>query len=440
MSVKGRKTARFGAAALVAAVILLSYVETAHARVYGVLAAASRTEAADRPVLEGVANDLLAMREALLARGAEDEDIVRLLDAGGNGAKAASRKEILQALAEAAEKAMTGDQVVVYLSGHGGQTADNKALSEADGLDELFLAFGPQAISDDEIGEALDRIRAKGADVLFIGDFCHAGDSVRGEAVRVAPANFALSAEIEGSAVRGRLTAIFASPANRAAMQSVGPVWASPEERRVQSVLTMYVSAALRDTNVATYRDLKNSIVVGVAAHADAFPWMRRNLASPQFEGDLDAKVLLPGRSAAMSGPWPVRFEAGMTELALGHGALDGLASGDVLSFWQEGAGDAEPKLVFHGRVAVAGPAHAQVVPEPVNGAASGSWTNLTDRYGAALDYTTVLTARRTTVSRAFDPREVLRAAARGQPDPKSANIAKALSLDIAAWRPEGGC
>ncbi len=429
-------------AAFAAGSLMLFAPGHADARIFGVLAAASRTEVLQRPILEGAPNDILAMQQALLARGAAEGDILRLLDGGGEGLEAASRAGILTALAAAAAQAGEGDQVVVYLSGHGGQAVDGDALSEADGLDEIFLAFGREALSDDDIGLALDRIRATGADVLFIGDFCHSGDSVRGG--EPAPrTQLVLTAEgaRETGAVRGRLTAIYAAPANRAALQSVGPVWAAEADQRVQSVLTMYAAAALADAGVVTYRDLRNRIVTGVSAHGEAFPWLRRNLAPPQFEGDLDALVLAPRRSAALDGPWPVRFEPGAQEITLGYGALDGLAEGDVLSLWQDDPAGEGRALVLYGRVVLAGPAHVRVAPASADGALLDRWPDARDRHGGPLDYAATLMARRMQpFAGPLDTRAVLHRVANQTADAASVEIAAGLKLDLASWAPPGGC
>src|SRR5690606_19996963 len=82
------------------------------------------------------------------------------------------------------------DFVYLHLSGHGAQQPERKAGDETDGLDEIFLpvdiqkwadrASGvPNALVDDEIRDALDAIRAKGAFVWVVFDCCHSGTATR---------------------------------------------------------------------------------------------------------------------------------------------------------------------------------------------------------------------------------------------------------------------
>ena len=86
------------------------------------------------------------------------------------------------------------DQVVIVMSGHGAQVPvpennDFRKNPEPDGLDEVFLpadvkSWTPSGVEnsivDDEIGQWLDRLRSKGADVWIVFDCCHSGTMTRG--------------------------------------------------------------------------------------------------------------------------------------------------------------------------------------------------------------------------------------------------------------------
>ena len=102
---------------------------------------------------------------------------------------------ILAQLERLALEAGTGDQVIVYLAGHGSQQRVRKLKTEEepDGLEELFLPADvrpaekdqghvPNSIRDDELGMHARAIRDKGADVWLIVDACHSGTLLRGGA------------------------------------------------------------------------------------------------------------------------------------------------------------------------------------------------------------------------------------------------------------------
>lgn len=136
--------------------------------------------------LRGPANDVRLLRDVLRAR--EVEDIVVLAD-GVKDAGVPTRSAILVALDALAARSEEGDFVYIHLSGHGTRQADLNG-DETDGLDEVFLpadtaraAAGgttiPNALVDDEIGAAVSRLRAKGADVWLVLDACHAGTGSR---------------------------------------------------------------------------------------------------------------------------------------------------------------------------------------------------------------------------------------------------------------------
>jgi Caspase domain len=146
--------------------------------------------------LRGPANDVSLMRDVLMDRFGFDEERIRTLTedskAHGRPIKAMIAKE-LERLAEIVEE---GDRVVILLSGHGSQQPDNDPGNpddpEPDGLDEIFCPadidfaadedrpFVANALTDDELREAIDRIRAKGGFAWVIVDSCHSGSAVRG--------------------------------------------------------------------------------------------------------------------------------------------------------------------------------------------------------------------------------------------------------------------
>jgi hypothetical protein len=101
-----------------------------------------------------------------------------------------SRQAIVDALAAVAKKTRRGDFVYIQMGGHGIQQPAADVKSEPDGLDETFLPNDitdwvdrtkgiPNALPDDDLGAALDAIRATGAFVWIVMDCCHSGTATR---------------------------------------------------------------------------------------------------------------------------------------------------------------------------------------------------------------------------------------------------------------------
>src|SRR5207249_569552 len=91
-------------------------------------------------------------------------------------------------------------QIVILLSGHGTQIPIPESQTdpldpknpEPDGLDEVFLPSDAELwdngtmkriVKDDHLGEWLDQMRDRGADVWLLCDCCHSGTMSRGEEV-----------------------------------------------------------------------------------------------------------------------------------------------------------------------------------------------------------------------------------------------------------------
>ncbi len=161
-----------------------------HALLIGVSGYPSLPQA-DR--LIGPANDVRLIRAALLRQGVRSSSIRILADGVSGSIGLPTRREILAALADLEFRAEAGDWVIVYFSGHGSQQkqlSNHPSYVEPDGLDEIFLPYdigrwdGSQmvvenAISDDEIGLAIDALRRKNIRVWAIFDTCHAGDMAK---------------------------------------------------------------------------------------------------------------------------------------------------------------------------------------------------------------------------------------------------------------------
>ena len=143
--------------------------------------------------LVGPNHDAKLIRDYLLSSAPvtfEGANVTLLADNLDGAASSPTHEHILGALKAVAEKAERDDFVYLHFSGHGAQQPALEPGSETDGLDEIFLPADtakwadrtkgvPNALMDNEIGAALDAIRAKGAFVWIIFDACHSGDATR---------------------------------------------------------------------------------------------------------------------------------------------------------------------------------------------------------------------------------------------------------------------
>jgi uncharacterized caspase-like protein len=150
---------------------------------------------AETYALLGPDNDVRLMHD-LLTRKFQfpSESIQTLSEETGRAepSRLPTRHNIEQAFRRLAEKAGDGDQIVIFMAGHGAQQPESgEGEPEVDGLDEIFLPRDvgrwdegrsrvPNAIDDNEIAKWVQSILPKGARVWLIFDCCHAGDMSRG--------------------------------------------------------------------------------------------------------------------------------------------------------------------------------------------------------------------------------------------------------------------
>jgi hypothetical protein len=217
------------------------------------------------------------------------------------------------------------------MSGHGSRQPAVDPNSETDGLDEIFLpadtgVWGeathiPNALLDNEIGAALDAIRASGAFVWFVIDACHSGTATRAAAI---DEEFAVERQVkpEDLGIPGeKLTAAEAAGGTRAvgdgsakpafgasaptsaeaagkgglvgfyAAQTVETTPEMPLPKGVEGATryglftyTIFAKIAESRNPAMTYRQLGQAILQQYAADARTKP-------TPLFDGDLDAPV-----------------------------------------------------------------------------------------------------------------------------------------------------
>jgi hypothetical protein len=151
-----------------------------HALLVGVASYAS----ADVQALEGPANDVAAMRTALVERlGMPPAQVRTLVNAE------ATRVAIIAELNELLRRSKPGDTVLVYFSGHGTSALDGNVdvpLPHGSGAfapyDLDLRAKNPQAtliVGRTDLRPVLEKLDAQGRFVLFISDSCYSGQQVR---------------------------------------------------------------------------------------------------------------------------------------------------------------------------------------------------------------------------------------------------------------------
>jgi metacaspase-1 len=90
--------------------------------------------------------------------------------------KAATRKNVIGKITQAAKTLKTGDIFFLTYSGHGGQLPDLNG-DEADGYDETWCLFDGELV-DDELYALLGKFRP-GVRILMFSDSCHSGTVAR---------------------------------------------------------------------------------------------------------------------------------------------------------------------------------------------------------------------------------------------------------------------
>lgn len=365
-------------------------------RLMGLLVGASDYPDAALPLrpLRGPRNDVLLMADLLVERGAVAGDVIVLTErpeaadyrpgAWPETRGPATRAAILAAFADLTRRVRPGDEVVILLSGHGWQQEEAVFGSEPDGLDEAFLPIDygqpvhqadsvqPRltgALTDDEIGGLIDALRARGANVFLIADFCHAGDSTRGLAEPGVPSpEPRLDPATATGPALGAYAAFFAAPAGSVALSGAAPIWAEVGQRLPHGLLTAYTAAALRDPGLTTFAELAARVQSSLIEH-DVRDHAVRLSGPAEFEGDLQRPVLGRAGVQGEGSAWtvakpaltPVDGRVSLESLTLNAGALHGLSEGALVALVDPTGG--RERRVLYGRVTAVEAAVSQVVP-----------------------------------------------------------------------------
>lgn len=344
--------------------------------------------------LIGPRNDAIMVREYLTTRSPVKFDAgnVAILADDVEDAKEPTLASILSSLDAVAEKVESGDFLYLQFSGHGFQQTAADPSTETDGLDEIFLPKDtgrwvdrskgmPNVLTDDAVGDALDRIRGKGAFVWVVFDACHSGTATRAAPLedvqerKVDADALGMPAEVltEGATTRdlsareapveeigstgaapaaeGGLVAFFAAQTNETTPEM--PLPRGAENATRYGLFTHTIFSKLAENPNITYRQLAEGILQHYAS-------INRTSTTPLFEGDLDAPVF--GTSLDEFVPqWPITVKPdGVT---VSGGLLNRLVPGSRLAIVEK-PGDATEDAIgvlevksadnFSSRVAVA--------------------------------------------------------------------------------------
>lgn len=327
--------------------------------------------------LNGPSNDVELVRDYLLTSAPVPFTAgnITLLADRIDGAEPATLANIRAAVADLTARVQPGDFVYLHFSGHGTQAPAADPASELDGLDELFLPVDigkwsdqvghvENALVDDEIGQMIDGLRARGADVWVVFDSCHSGTATRaveaeGEDVRTRqldPSVLGLDAEAmedtasrsvtpdprapqeppvdAGTAKGGSFVAFFAAQTNEVTPEKKLPK--GKPGRKPHGVFTYTLFETLAEYPGATYGQIGEEVLRRYAVS---------NLArtTPLFEGDLDS-VAFAGEGAAPVTQWQATL-AEDGSFTIPAGELHGLSQGASLAVMASAADPTEAAL-----------------------------------------------------------------------------------------------
>ena len=349
-------------------ILLISSANISAAERYAVVIGVSEYPSLPKSAwLRGPKNDTQLVSKYLVSNPGSPfkrENIIVLAD-GVDGAKLPTLAKIRIAMQKTATRAKKGDFVYLHFSGHGTQAPAGEESGEIDGLNELFLPRDigrwndqvgevKNALVDDEIGQMINKIRAKGAFVWAVFDSCHSGTVTRGssgngdirlrkvlpeflqipetamaKAIESAPRTrgpqnpqreMTLEIKSEQSGEAGGFVAFYAAQTTETTPEMRLPK--GKKGRKSQGLFTFTLFQVLAEYPGISYRQLGQEILRRYGSSYLAQP-------TPLYEGDLDRLVLGSSKGKRIS-QWTVIVNDDET-LSLPAGALHGLQEGGEL-------------------------------------------------------------------------------------------------------------
>lgn len=342
------------------------------------------------------------------------QDARTLAERGVRPLGAATRARILEELDRLVSVAEAGDQAFIAMAGHGEQQPTDDREEEPDGFDEAYLPvdFGRRledgrldvSILDDEIGERVRALTAKGVQVVFVGDFCHSEGGTRGGASAAGGrADMRLMAGAMGTTDedgQGLFTGFYAAPSLAQALGLPVPYWASdPGTRRIHGALTFYLATALQDPSLTTMREVATRVERDINMHARESS-VRLRLPPPQFEGEFGAP--LPGSAVGLAAslwqvakpdtPTTLDLRAEVAQLTLPAGVLNGVEPGAIYSLSQTWSG--REQVIMYGRAEEVTANQAVLRPVAAGDLGADAWTDLRTEEGRPMSQRATFTAR----------------------------------------------
>ena len=323
--------------------------------------------------LLGPRNDVSIMWRLFKSRGVDPKDITVLSDGVPQGAEypvlngTATIGNIRAAFDKIAAETGPDDDFVFYYSGHGTRQPDNDPAAEiepeADGYDQVLLPsdVGPydptgggitNALVDDELGEKLNAIRAKGTFVWAIIDSCHSGTVTRGDSVTrsIDPASLGVpeKSETAASATRGGtrkgaivsknendLVGFYAVDAFDEAIERPFTGYNMPMvgdgKTQRMGVFTNALHHALTQGTAQTFADLAREISADLTTDRSG-----GRVPQPVFDGVLDRAV--PGANS--KGPRLITSLVADEAITIPQGVLHGFELGSRVALYAPGKGD----------------------------------------------------------------------------------------------------
>ncbi|KAL6905686.1 hypothetical protein ACP4OV_003287 [Aristida adscensionis] len=161
--------------------------------------------------LRGCINDVLAMRDVLVARfGFAPADVAVLTDDGaGAGGVLPTGANVKRALADMVARAAPGDVLFFHYSGHGTLVPPVAPGHHAGGDDEAIVPCDFNLITDVDFRQLVDRV-PRGASFTMVSDSCHSGGLIDNEKEQIGP-----SVDLAGAGAAAPL-----APATRAARRA----------------------------------------------------------------------------------------------------------------------------------------------------------------------------------------------------------------------------
>ena len=403
-----------GFLALLCSLFILAGIDAAHAKKHALLIGVSAYDNPSIRPLSGPRNDVILLWRYLTTNGFDAENIRVLAEDLPEAASIPrplappTRAAIMEGFRDLATRAAPGDFVVVHYSGHGTTQPETSASSgspEAGDRDQILLPKDAgnydndartirNGIVDDEIGVALDSIRAKGAFVWVIVDACHAGTVTRSgsavtrgaqpEALGVPRAAIKPALRSTMQANKPQRTGLVPNIAAKASLVGFFAVdsWTEAIEREFQftgdyapgphggpprfGVFTYHLVRALNAGKARTFRDLARIVSLDIASSGSV-----AQAPLPYFDGDLD--LTLMGGESKFAARFPAAIEDG--KIIIDAGMLHGFDAESNVALFDGPLDDA--KRLGAARVQSADAARAKAEIEGALADATTLWASV---------------------------------------------------------------